>query len=130
MSLYPFKQGKILLWNFTCSDTLAPSHVEKSAKEPGKVANEAENRTNQHYEELTNSYHFVPVSVETLGVWGKTGLNCMKEVGKTLIEQSGDKRASSFIFQSISIAVQRGNALSILGTMEADEETLDKIFLL
>ena len=84
MSLYSFKQGKILLWHFTCSDTLAPSHVEKSAKEPGKVANEAENRKNQQYEEIANSYHFVPVIAETLGVRRETGLSFMEDVGKPL----------------------------------------------
>ena len=130
MSLYPYKQGKLLLWDFTCSDTLAMSHVEKSAKEAGSAAKEAETKKFNKYHELSHTYHLVPVSVETLGVWGETGLKFMKDVGKNLISQTGEKRASAFLFQSIGIAVQRGNAQSILGTKESDTEALDTIFLL
>ena len=42
MSMYPWKTGKLLLWDFTCGDTLAPSHVDQSSKEAGKVASDAE----------------------------------------------------------------------------------------
>ena len=61
---------------------------------------------------------------------GETGLRFMKDVGKPLIEQSGDKRASALLFQSTSLAVPRGNAITIFGTMETEAETMEKIFLL
>ena len=35
MSIYPWKQGKLLLWDFTCSDTLNKSYVSNSSKQPG-----------------------------------------------------------------------------------------------
>ena len=54
----------------------------------------------------------------------------MKDVGKPLIEQSGDKRASALLFQSTTLAVPRENAITIFGTMETDAETLDKILVL
>ena len=43
-SLFPWSRGKCLLWDFTCGDTLAPSHVDQSSKAPGKVASDAENK--------------------------------------------------------------------------------------
>ena len=105
MSMYPWKTGKLLLWDFTCGDTLAQSHVDQSSKEAGKVASDAENRKIKHYELLTNSYHFVPVAIATLGVWGKMGLAFIKEVGKKIMEQTGEKRSTSFLLQSLGIAV-------------------------
>ena len=101
-----------------------------ASKDPEKVAGEAENRKIKHYENLTDSYHFVPISIETCGVWGGLGMSFVKEVGKKIIEQTGEKRSTAFLFQSIGIAVQRGNALSILGTLKQDGNTLHEIFFL
>ena len=130
MTIFPWKQGRPLLWDFTCGDTLAPSSINQSAKEPGKVASNAETRKINHYQNLTNDYIFVPISVETLGVWGDLGMDFIKEVGRKIKDETGEKRSTSFLFQSISIAVQRGNALSVLGTVQEDSTGLDEIFLL
>ena len=37
-----FKTGKPLVWDFICSDTLAPSHIDKYSMEAGKTAAWAE----------------------------------------------------------------------------------------
>ena len=43
------------------------------------------------------------------------------------MEVTGEKRSSFFLFQSISMAIQRGNAISVLGTVPRTEG-LDEIF--
>ena len=70
LTLLPWKNGKCLLWDYTCSGTLAPSYVEGSAKSPGHVAKEGEVRKFKHYEHLVSDYEFIPISVETFGTWG------------------------------------------------------------
>ena len=67
---YFIKFGRCLLWDYTCSDTLAPSYVENSAKSPGYVAKEGEERKFKHSEHLANEYEFIPISIETFGTWG------------------------------------------------------------
>ena len=129
MSLYPWKRGKQLLWDFTCGDTVAESYIDASVKEPGKVACEAEKRKIKHYEHLMHSYHFVPVSVETYGTFGELAQELIRDIGKLIMEQSGEKRSTAFLFQSIGIAVQRGNAISVQGTMKEDKDSLEEIFL-
>ena len=42
------------------------------------------------------------------------GLAFIKEVGKKIMEQTGEKSSTFFILQSLGIAVQRGNSLSII----------------
>ena len=42
--MIPGKIGKCLIWDFTCGDSLVPSHVIQTYKEPWKVASQAENR--------------------------------------------------------------------------------------
>ena len=43
------------------------------------------------------------------------------------MEETGEKRSTFFLFQSISIAIQRGNASCILGTVP-HSEGLEEIF--
>ena len=60
--------GKVLVWDATCPDTLAPSHSALATREAGGVAEDAEHKKKQKYMHLLPSYHFVPIAVETLGV--------------------------------------------------------------
>ena len=39
--------------------------------------------------------------------------------GRLIKERTKDKRSSSFLFQAISMEVQRGNCASVLGTVES-----------
>ncbi|CAH2243580.1 jg12890 [Pararge aegeria aegeria] len=54
---------------------------------------------------------------ETLGPWGPEARALFKELSKRVIESTGDPRAGSYLGQRISLAIQRGNAASILGTV-------------
>ena len=131
MTVYPWKQGKLLLWDYTCGDTLAKSYVSNSSKQPGYVAKEAEERKYKTYENLLDTHHFTPIAVETLGTWGDAGKDFINELGKKIKEQTGEKRAASYLFQSIGIAIQRGNAMSVLGTIrQEDSDSLQEIYLL
>ena len=53
----------------------------------------------------------------------------IKTIGSKIQNLTGEKRSTFFLFQSISMAVQRGNAASILGTVKSSEK-LDEIFYL
>ena len=117
-----------MLWDYTRSDTLAPSYVENSAKSPGYVAKEGEERKFKHYEHLANDYEFIPISVETFGTWGESGLKFIQEVGKLIENKTQEKRSTSFLFQAISIAIQRGNALAVSGTIGENHEILEEVF--
>jgi len=43
------------------------------------------------------------------------------------MEETGEKRSSFYLFQNISIAIQRGNASCVLGTIP-HSEGLEEIF--
>ena len=72
-------------------------------------------------------YHFIPIAIETFGTWGKEGLKFIKEVGRKITQKSNDKNATNHIIQAISMAVQRGNAASIIGTL-GSQRKLDDYF--
>ncbi|XP_063629995.1 uncharacterized protein LOC134801393 [Cydia splendana] len=117
MSLIPWRMGRVLVWDATCVDTLAPSHLHGTTKKAGAAAEAAESLKRRKYGGLDDNYKFIPFSVETLGPWGPGAQSLFTDLSKRLVEVSGDKRAGSFLAQRISVAIQRGNAASILGTM-------------
>ena len=55
-------------------------------------------------------------ATETMGAWGPMALKFIQDLGSRIAEATGEVRSTSFIFQSIVMAIQRGNAMSILGT--------------
>ena len=117
-TLDPWRAGRHLVWDFTCPDTLAPSHLAHSAAHAGSAARSAETSKNAKYSRLRQSdeYIFVPVAVESLGTWGPSASELCKEIGARLVRVSGDIRALPFLKQRLGLAVQRGNAASISGT--------------
>ena len=67
----------------------------------------------------------MPIAIETLGTWGEEGLAFVNEVGRRIAADTGDKRATSFLKQRLAMAVQRGNAAAVLGTISVAQPDWD-----
>ena len=67
LTLFPWKAGKNLIWDYTCRDTLAASHIAGTSKETGKAAKEAEASKNALYNNQVTEYEFILVAMETFG---------------------------------------------------------------
>jgi len=121
-TLDPWNRGKYLVWDFTCPDTLAPSHLNRSSTAAGSAAVLAEGKKRAKYSQLVNSgqHIFVPIAIETLGAWGPAAQEICAEIGGRIARCTGDVRSSSFLRQRIDIAIQRGNAAAVLGTLQAN----------
>ena len=126
LTLIPWSQGKCLVWDFTCCDTVARSNVQGCAQEASSAANAAEQRKLSHYSDLSSNYFVVPVAVETYGSLGTVSTSFIKELSKRLIVATGDNKSGSYFRQRLSIVIQRGNALAVMGTMERGESLLDE----
>ena len=122
LTLLPWTQGKSLVWDFTCSDTLAASHVQHTSVEAGSSALQAERKK-------TSGYIVMPVAVETMGSWAPMALKFIQAIGTRVADVTGEKRSTSFLFQSIGIAIQRGNAASVAGTVPSTKQ-LDEVYYL
>ena len=69
VSVVPWKSGKFLVWDATCVDTFAPSYRSKAVHAAGAVAARVESLK---YAGLSHTHIlFVPVAVESMGVFGK-----------------------------------------------------------
>jgi len=58
------------------------------------------------------SFLFVPIAVETLGTIAPCSLDFLAEMGRRLSAATGDARETT-LFQRISVAIQRFNAILI-----------------
>jgi hypothetical protein len=129
LTVLPWANGRCMVWDFTCPDTLAASHLNHAVVGPGAVANHAESRKTAKYNALSPLYRFVPVAVETLGALGDEAIALLRDIGQRIAAVSGEPRSHQFLMQRLSVTVQRGNAACILGTVASDLG-LDDIFYL
>ena len=84
------------------------------------MACEAEEKKRAKYATLAPSFCFVPVAVEILGALGEGTDQLFHELWRRITLITGEHCSTEFLFQRLSIAIQRGNAASVLGTMGLD----------
>ena len=114
ITVFPFKNGKSLVWDCTCIDTFAESHLIGSAVAAGSAAGGAEAIKRRKYNDLSQRYLFEPIAIETTGVYGTTTAAIVAEIGRRLVEATREPRESAWFRQRLGLAIQRGNVFSIL----------------
>ena len=122
VTMVPWKNGKPLVWDATVSDTLAPSYCDVATSQTGGVAALAEERKISKYSSLDHGHSFTPVAIETLGAIGVRSMLFLKDLSHRIRQRTGEVRAHAYLLQSLSVAIQRGNAISILGSISADSD--------
>lgn len=131
MTLIPWSRGKTLIWDATCTDTLAPSNIKLSAKESGKAAEEKAKRKEHKYQALIDqNYSFISFAVETMGPWCKEAKKFVNELCKMIKIKTSELRTKAFLKQRISMAIQKGNAASVMGTFLESEDMAEIFYLL
>ena len=78
--------------------------------------NQAERKKKDKYAELAATHHFVPVAIETMGVFGKEAEAFFIELGRRIREETGEPLSFHYLLQRIAVAMQRGNAAAVLDT--------------
>ena len=122
--------GHLIVWDATCVDTLlygmqhvwTPMHLllaELHHRRLGTVADQAERRKYSNMD--PNMYLFAPVVIETSGVFGQQTLSFLKDHVCCVRKVSGEVLSFSYLIQRLTVAVQRGNADSVLGTFASDD---------
>ena len=97
MTNVPWSHGHHLVWDFTCPDTLAPSHLRSTAAEAGSAAKEAEERKVTKYRSIAACHTFIPVAVETLGPMGPEAKAFFIDLDRRLRQHTGEPRSTSYI---------------------------------
>jgi len=64
-----------------------------------------------------STHIFYPSAIETTGTWHEMAIELTQEIGRRITTITEDTRETAFHFQSLSMALQRGNAVSFNNTM-------------
>ena len=97
LSLIPWQNGKPLVWDVTVVifvSTLVDSE-RKSVK----------------YNNLQQNHFFQPIAVENLGALSTSAMEFLNALGRRISSVSGEDRESTFLFQRISVNIQRFNSV-------------------
>ena len=103
------------MWYATCPDTFAPSHRGHATRSTGCVGEQAEGKKAEKYAHLAPAYLFQPVAIETSGAIGSRSRAFLCELGRRVGAQTGEARSTSYLFQRLPAAIQRGNAAAVMG---------------
>jgi len=91
----PWSSGRCLAWDFTCPDTLVPSHINSAITGQGAVAKEAEAKQKAKYASLLPEFNFIPIAVDTLG--DDEVSDFKHKLGHRIITITGEWQATEFM---------------------------------
>ena len=127
-TLVPWSAGKCVSWDVTIADTMAPSYAAISSVSAGLVAEQSSARKLAKYSELAINHIFVPIAMESFGPICAEALTFLSELGRRMSVVTGDMRETTFLFQRLSIAIQRFNCILFKSSF-IDGENVPESFL-
>ena len=110
MTSFPDKGGKALALDATCTHSFSTSNLYSTILDPGSASSAAEDLKRRKYSQLVADFVLVPVAVETSEIIGSAECSLLTVIGRRISRATNDPRQ---IFQQISVAIIRGNALAM-----------------
>ena len=111
LTLIPWQSSKSLCWDVTVTCPLADSYVSRAAQEAGAAAELAASRKLEKYANIDARYLFEPIAVETLCVINTSARHLLNDLGRRMTVNSGEARETGFLYQRISVLIQRYNVV-------------------
>ena len=105
--LYALWRTPMLIWLKEVGETL----WYLAAQESGMAAGLAARRKKEKYSDLPTAYTFLPIAFENLGTLDSEAADFVSAVGRKISNLSGDRRETSFLFQRLSVILQRYNSI-------------------
>jgi len=112
--------GLSMVWDFTCPDNLATSHLNRSVLLAGSAANEAESRNVMEFRSLSAGYSFVPVTVESLGALGEEASDFFRNLGHRITSVTTELRSLQFLIPVPDAAAAMPRACYKLFKLQSD----------
>jgi hypothetical protein len=107
----PWREGRSATWDVTVTNTVATSYVAMTSACAAAAAEAAAQRKEIKYAEISQTHLFYPLAFETMGPINSVGLDFIRDLGHRISCVTDDPRETSFLFQRISVAIQRFNAV-------------------
>ena len=101
LTSFPFKGGKALAWDATCTDSFSTSNLCSTILNPGYASSVSKDLKRKKFSQLVADFEFVQVAVETLGIIGSAGCSLLTDIDRRILRATNDSREMSYIFQQI-----------------------------
>ena len=113
--MVPWKNGKPLIWDATCPDTLVLSYHLHATSSAGEVTGMAEEKKIRKYR--CNPHHH-----DMLSAVGPPLLEFLKELAARMRRQSasGEERPFQYLMQQLLVAVHKGKCWGTVGGSPSD----------
>jgi hypothetical protein len=111
LTLVPWRGGKAMAWDSTISATLADSYVKASSTLAGSAAESAASRKVVKYSDIRSDIEFQPLSFESLGTVSESTASFISQLGHRLSSVTGERKEEAFLWQRLSMCLQRFNAI-------------------
>jgi len=95
----------------TVTDAVAASYLSRSASCADSAAEAVTLRKEEKYSDISKSYTFFPLAFETFGPINQACCDFLSSLDHRLFMVSDDPRETSFLFQRLSVAIQRFNSV-------------------
>ena len=100
VTYFPFKGGKALAWEATCSNSFSHHNLCSTIFNPGSASSTAEDLKRRKYYQFVADFELVPVAAEASGI---SRMLPLTDIGRRILRATNDPRQISFIFQQISV---------------------------
>ena len=121
----PWQAGKSAVWDVTVADTLADSYLASTSMTAAAAAQLAATRKETRYVDLSTTHHFVPLAFESMGPIGSKATIFLKELGRRLTLATDNTLETAHLFQRLSVALQRFNAVCVLGCFGGKQDDVE-----
>ena len=102
---------------------MADSYLAAASHAARAVAEQAADRKCLKYTELSATYEFQPVAVETHGPLSVSSVSFLVDLGHKIAERTGEPLEVQFLFQRISVLIQRFNSILFHETFPVEDDT-------
>ena len=96
-----------MAWDVTVPDTDAQSHINDISIQAGTAADSAAATKKAKYTDIANTHMFIPVAIEMGEPWNVEATELIQEIGRRITLVNGEPRETEYLFQRISIAIQK-----------------------
>jgi len=66
---------------------------------------------------MASTHIFYPFAIEAAGTWQQMAIKLTQKIGRRITTVTEDTREITFLFQHLSMALQKGNAVSFHNTL-------------
>ena len=75
----------------------------------------------QKYDDIAQTHISTPIAKETTGSMKHQARELITEVGRRITEITGEVKESIYLFQQVSVAIQRGDMLCFTGSFVTED---------